>query len=107
MFALEALEPRRFLSAGDSVAEAIPIDVATGARITGRLEGPGTVYFSFDAQGGMPYIFAAQNYPGRMQVLAEDGQKVIADAEEDDFIQWTAPRTGKFFLSVFNNEWPD
>jgi len=35
MFELEALEPRRFLSAGDSVVEAIALDVEAGVQFHG------------------------------------------------------------------------
>src|SRR4051812_32449040 len=87
MFRLEALEPRRFLSVGDSITEAIPLDAEAGTRVSGVYTSE-TMLFTFEAQAGEQYVFNARDYPTEIKVLAEDGQTVLLDAKWEHNIQW-------------------
>jgi hypothetical protein len=105
LFALEALEPRRLLSAGD-VGEPIQID-ANGTTIAGSYEGESSVRLIFDAQAGEHYVFFHQYQDTvRMSVLSEDGDAVLAATAPNEYHQfvrrldWVAPAGGQFVLEL-------
>src|SRR5436309_2109200 len=93
MFALEALEPRRFLSAGDTAGEAIRLDAEGGVTLAGVFASD-TVWFSFDAQAGEEFILRDREIADQMTVLSEDGQTVLLNAQWYYPFHWTAPSSG-------------
>src|SRR3954471_23900453 len=87
MFELEALEPRRFLSA-DGVGQeqiGIPTD-AIGLRGHGWAEfhpATDTGWFSFEAQAGIVYNIRNTYHNLRMLVYAPDGATRVAESQFD------------------------
>src|SRR5438445_3264703 len=106
LFALEALEPRRMLSAGD-VGEPIQIDT-NGTAITGSYDdGGSSVRLLFNAQAGEHYVFFHQYQDRvRMSVLSEAGDAVLAATAPNEYhefirrLDWIAPASGQFLLEL-------
>ena len=105
LYQLEALEPRRFLSAGD-VGDAVAIDEA-GTTIAGEYSGADQVRLRFNAEAGESYVFSHLHVNHvRMSVLSEDGSAALAATpliRENQFerrLDWPAPSSGTYLLEV-------
>jgi hypothetical protein len=107
-FEVDRLESRMFLSAGGSAAEAIGLDVAHEARVSGTYGPSATEWFSFKAEKGTAYLFTfpTYSYHDSFDLYGEDGKTILASPSVMDAnrIEWTAPRAGTFFVRVHAEE---
>src|SRR3954466_15112054 len=105
LFRLEALEPRWLLSAGGSIAEAIPLDIEAGAQISGEIYNE---WYAFSAEEGKQYFFSADSWNFSVDLRSSD-EAVLAHVDRSRGLLWTAPRSETFFIFVSGpyNGWSD
>jgi hypothetical protein len=108
MFALEALEPRRFLSGPGAVTETISLDIEAGLPLSGTLEVGQTISFEFQVTAGTQYFIKHSGWRTRASLLSEQYGSLLYVG--DDGLLITAAQTETRHLLLYpkddDSQWP-